>query len=137
MSDTSSKNKSNNKSSALPEDWSSFRFPPRPNSRFDLTDDVNEVFAPVWAAPPILIISWHFDPSKKVIVHPVLKKRIDLDRLSTLNRLVMLAKTILEQPNDIDAISLWRALDAAALYSFGETLPELLASKRVELIWSD
>lgn len=117
-----------------PIDWALFHFPPRPGHHD--TERLPDL-APIWAAPPTRVRSWHFDPSNKIIIHPVLRKKIDLSRLSTVRRLVLVAKTVSEQTSDSDALALQRALDAACRYFFGESLAETLASGRTELTWFD
>jgi len=109
-------------------DWSLFRFPPPPPKRWgrDGADEVSSP-GPKWAAPPIKIVSWHFDDETWTIVHPVQRKKIDLHRVTSKRRLTKLAEMISAQALPLDISSLWLALNEATTTAFGMSLPQMLA----------
>ena len=124
-------------------DWSLFRFPPPPPKRWGKDggsdngkgtgkDGLKEGHeeqtpGPNWAAPPIKIISWHFDDETWTIIHPVQRKKIDLQRVSSKRRLTRLAEMVVQQKSPKDLAALWIALNEATGVAFSMSVPEMLA----------
>lgn len=117
-----------NSDSALDNiDWNTFRFPPRPPKRWEGTTLGDEGLAPNWASPPRVVRTWHLDLDRLLIIHPVLRKKIDLSRINTRQRLIQLTQLIKKQPTAEDGFALWAALDDACTNAWGISLPETLA----------
>lgn len=109
-------------------DWNTFQFPPRPPKR-PTTSTVlgDQGLAPDWASPPRAVSTWHLDVERLLIVHPVLRKKIDLSRIVTRQRLIQLCQLVKTQANPTDGFALWNALDEAINNAWGMSLPEMLA----------
>ena len=121
------------------QDWSSFRFPPRPPKRWDGEFDAKKKedysSAPNWAAPPKEVRTWHLDVDNFLIIHPIQRKKIDLNRVNTVRRLSQLSQLIIRQKDDADIASLLKALNEACVYAFNLSLPDLLSSGKKSWIW--
>lgn len=116
-------------------DWSLFRFPPPPSKRRSVAVEEPLTPAPQWASPPSPVTSWHLDDESFFIVHPVQRKKIDLNRVLTKRRLVKLCDVLKIQNDPTDLAALWRALDSACVMSFNMSLSETLAFGPEEWEW--
>lgn len=109
-------------------DWTTFQFPPRPPKRPTTTAVLGgEGLAPGWATPPREVRTWHLDAERLLIIHPVLRKKIDLSRITTKQRLIQLTQLVKSQANPQDGFALWSALDEAINNAWGMSLPEMLS----------
>lgn len=108
-------------------DWHTFRFPPRPPKKANSTFLGEEVLAPAWACPPQIVRTWKLDMERLLIIHPVLRKKIDLSRINSKQRLVQLCQVVKTQANAEDGFALWNALDEAINSAWGLSLPEMLS----------
>jgi len=108
-------------------DWNTFQFPPRPPKRPNSTVLGDQGLAPDWASPPRAVSTWHLDPERLLIIHPVLRKKIDLSRIVTRQRLIQLCQLVKTQGKPEDGFALWNALDDAIHNAWGMSLPEMLA----------
>lgn len=108
-------------------DWDSFSFPPKPVKKTDSISFGEDNLAPDWAQPPKEIKTWHLDLERLLIIHPVLRKKIDLTKINTRQRLVQLAKLITKQPSPEDGFALLCSIDDAIQNSWSISLPEMIS----------
>lgn len=91
--------------------------------------------APMWAIPPQQIHTWHLDIERMILVHPLIKKHIEVRRVDNKKKLVAISNFILKQKNAEDKLSLMILLDRLFLLSFAKTLPEMLAYGPTKFVW--
>lgn len=121
-----------------PTDWASFRFPPRPPRRaHDNLADAQPTPAPLWAQPPSQITQWHFDTEHLFIIHPVMRKKIDLRRVNTKRRLVQLLDFATAQSSPSDIAALIKTIDKAFRLSFEMSAYEWLAGGPEKWEWPE
>ena len=114
-------------------DWANFQFPPRAGVRSTqelLSGGARRPTisrAPTWAAPPILVDTWHLDRERWILSHPGQRKKVELLRITSRRRLAMVADMVAQQPNDRDQAGLRRGLSQAIHLVFGIGLGEMLA----------
>lgn len=91
--------------------------------------------APLWAAPAQRVTTWHLDWDRMVLVHPGQRRKIDLARVTTRSRLVVLCEAMRHQADPADFQALWMCLDQACQIAFHLSLPATLSAPHEILIW--
>ena len=96
-----------------------------------------ESMAPVWAAPPQLILGWRLQQSGRfwTIIHPSGNKKIDLLRVRSRRRLVALTEVATRQKSHVDVSTLLLALEHAVQRAFNMSLPHMLAWGLMDWEW--
>lgn len=114
-------------------DWANFQFPARAGVRStkELLSGAppkkNISRAPLWAAPPIRVDTWHLDRERWILTHPGQRKKVEILRITNKRRLSMVVDMITQQPNERDQAALWNGLNAPVYSAFGMGLAEMLA----------